>query len=115
MFTSSGQKIFDQQLRLRGGVETLTPGADLQLDDQSGNFLRINGEGADRAIKMPMSNRDGVPIRITNVGPTNALNLQDSTGAPIAGATAALAVGEAAWVVNELGTWRHMGIETVVL
>ncbi len=115
MYSSSGQRILDQQLRLRGGIESLVIAADLQLDDQSSNVLRIDGGGADRAVKMPASNRDGLLIRITNVGATNVLNLQDSTGAAIDGVTTALAVGRATWVVNEGGTWKHTGIETIVL
>jgi hypothetical protein len=102
-------------MQLEGGVESLAISADLQLDDLSANMLRIDGGAGDRAVKMPESNRNGAIFRIANVGATNVLNLQDSTGSPISGVTTALGVGQAAWIVNEGGTWRHLGIETIVL
>lgn len=118
MYTTSGRKPMRQQLQLEGGVESLTISATLQLDDRSANILRIDGGVADREVRMPASNRDGMAFRIVNVGATNALNLKRSDGTDIGGATAALAVGKATWVVNEgggVGNWKHTGIETVVL
>lgn len=114
-YTTGGRTPLRQQLQLDGGVESLVLAADLQLDDRSANVLRIDGGAADRAVKMPAANRNGSIFRIVNTGATNVLNLQDSTGSPIAGATAALAVGAATWVVNEGGTWRHTGIESITL
>ena len=114
-YTTGGRTPLRQQLQLDGGVQSLTLAADVQLDDLSANVLLINGTLADRAVKMPAANRNGSIFRIVNTGATNALNLQDSTGAAIAGATAALAVGAATWVVNEGGTWRHTGIESITL
>jgi hypothetical protein len=114
-FNSGTRRPLTYQFEIKNGVESLVLAATTQLDDRSSTILLVDGGVADRDLKMPASNRDGMVFRITNTGATNALNLQDSTGAAIAGATAALAVGEATWVVCEGGTWRHTGIETVVL
>ncbi len=114
-YTTGGRRPLRGQLQLEGGVESLVLAGDVQLDDLSANVLLVDGGGADRAVKMPASNRDGVPFRIVNTGASNVLILQDSTGSAIAGVTTALAVATATWVWNEGGTWRHTGIESITL
>ncbi len=115
-FKTGGRKPMTYQWQIRDGIET--PAAltgTLQLTDSSSNFLRLDGGAADRELRFPASNRDGVIFRITNVGATNNILLRDSTGAAISGVTTALAPSEGAWVVNENGTWKHMGIEAITL
>ena len=64
---------------------------------------------------MPASNKNGAIFWIANVGATNALDLETSAGAAIAGATASLAVGKAATVGCIDGAWRHFGIYSITL
>lgn len=115
MYGSDNPRPLTSQLQLRGGVEVLAIAADLQLDNRSAQMLRIDGGAADRAVKMPAGDREGVPFWIANVGATNALNLQDSTGAPITGATAALAPSQAALVAYTGSAWVHFGIYAITL
>ncbi len=116
MFPTTNRRIFDYQLQLRGGIDT--PAAltgTLQLTDASSTFLRLDPGVANREVRMPATNRDGVPFWITHAGAANNLLLKDSAGVDIQGATVVLTPGQATIVVNEGGTWKHMGIQTIVL
>ena len=115
MFRTSGRKPLTYQFQIRRGVETpavLT--ATLQLTDRSSNFLRLDPGAANREVRMPASNRDGMVFWIQHVGPSNNLELRDSTGATI-GTTSDMVPAKATICVNEGGTWKHMGIRDAVL
>lgn len=116
MFTTGGRKPQRFQTQIDGGYDVPAPSpATLQLTDQSGNVQALDGTTLDKEVRMPASDRDGVPFEIINVGATNALLLRTSTGAAISGATTQLAPGEAATVVSIDGTWRHLGIRSITL
>lgn len=108
-YLTENRKPLTFQLQLRRGVETLAITGTLQLDDASSTFLRIDPGAANREVRMPASNRDGVAFWICHEGTLNSLLLRDSTGATI-GDVSQLGPGEVALVVNEGGTWEHMGI-----
>lgn len=112
MYKGSAPKIFDYALRLRGGIAALVILATLQLDDQSGQFLDVDGGDTDREVRMPASNLDGVFYRVANVGQTNTLTLKDSAGVDVSGPTPTLQPGENAWVYNEGGTWKIAAVES---
>lgn len=116
MYGTTNRKPLTFQLQMRRGVDTVAVlTATLQLTDTASNFLRLDPGGADREVRMSATNRDGVPLWITHVGAANNLLLRDSTGAAISGVTTQLAPGQATIVVNEGGTWKHMGIVTITL
>ncbi len=115
-FNTSGRKPITYQLQIRGGVDTpATLTGTLQLTDRSANFQFLDGGAADREVRMPATNRDGVIFRIVNAGATNDLLLKDSAGTNVLGTTALLTPSQAAWVVNEGGSWLHLGRESITL
>lgn len=116
MFLTGGRKPQRYQTQIEGGFDApATLAGTLQLDDRSGNVQLLDGGAADREVRMPASNRSGVPIEVVNVGATNNLQLKDSTGTDIAGATAVLTPGQSALCVFVGIAWRHTGIRTIVL
>jgi len=115
-YSTGGRRPNRGQLQLEGGLEApATLAGALQLDDLSANVLALDGGLADRAVKMPASNRNGAIFWISNAGATNALDLQTSAGVAISGATASLAIGKAAQVGCVDGVWRHFGIYSITL
>ncbi len=115
-YLTTNRKPLTYQLQLRRGIDTVAAlTGTLQLTDKSSNFLRLDPGAANRELRMPASNRDGVVFWITHVGAANNLLLKDSAGVDIQGVTVVLTPGQATMVVSEGGTWRHMGIQTIVL
>lgn len=120
MFASDARRIFDSQLQLRGGFEEpVALAGTVQLGLASAAFQLLDPDGVDREVRMPDESLppdiDGTVLRIVHGGGANLLLLRDSAGAPIAGVTTQLAAGQAAWVAFNGTSWRHYGIETIVL
>lgn len=119
-YPSDNPRPLTSPLLLRGGYEVATISDTLQLDDSSSQILAIAGGAADREVRMPASDREGVAYMVINTGATNALLLRTSTGANVDGfgpssAVNQLGPGERALVVNVGGTWGHLGVDAVAL